>query len=172
MAPDGPIRIKVVVHDDAKPVLKRVRRNVRERTAKSVKRLAERVVLPAARRRGRLGPYTSALVVKTRSTGAFLTGSSLKKGRAIGLLEFGGVRRDVIRPKKGSHAIMTPRGPRSGIFNPRKYKRRGLIMRAVEDTFPAFERELLNEILSEFDPLEHQQFTGAEGTTNFQLSAG
>ncbi len=177
MAPDpsraaGPIRLRVVVHDDAKPVLRRVRRNVRERTAKTVRGLGERVVLPTARRRGRLGPFTSALVVKARGTTAYLTGVNAKQGRKIGLLEFGGVRRDVIRPKRGHRAVMTPMGPRAGVFAPRRYKRRGLITRAVEETFPRFERELGNAILDEFDPLEHQSFSGAEGTTSYRVQQG
>lgn len=151
-----PIRINVTVDDDATPVLRKARQKVRGRTNRAVKQLAERTILPAARRRGRLGPFTSKLVVRTRYTGsAFLTGQTLKAGRAIGLLEFGGTRRDPIRPRKrGKQAVMTPRGPRAAVLGPRKYKKRGLLIRTVEDLYPAYERELLGAVLEEFDPLE------------------
>lgn len=151
-----PIRITAVVDDDATPVLRRVRRDVRKRTATAVKQLGERTILPAARRRGRLGPFTSRLVVKSRGSYAFLTGSTLKAGRVIGLLEFGGTRYDVIRPRrKNKHAVMTPYGPRAAVKGPRRYRRRGLLVSTIEQLYPTYERELLDAILTEFDPLEH-----------------
>lgn len=154
----GAIQITAKVDADrTTETFKRARRDIGRRKKTGLKRAGERATLPAARRAARreAGPAGDALVVRARSSHAYLTARSARLGRIIGLHNFGGVVRAPIKPKRGKRAVVVNGQPVAQVTTPRVYQAKHFLERAVEQTLPEFEGILLTEIMAAFDPLEH-----------------
>jgi hypothetical protein len=154
----GGLLVAAKVDDDASPVLRKAARRELGRHVKTgLRRAAERAVLPSARRRAvqHAGAAGAALIVRSRASSAYLTCRSARQGRIVGLLNFGGTVRTPIRPKKGQ-AVVVNGQPVAQVTTPRVYHGAHFLERSVAETFPAFERILLTEVLKAFDPMQHQ----------------
>lgn len=127
-------------HVDAQATLdalKTARREMRADLREGIIAAAEEITLPAARANihTRTGRLAGSLVVRGTARNAYLTTRLRGSMRAmVGLLEFGGIVRTPIRPRKGHRAIRTPYGPRSVVKTPRKYEPQGFMTRAVAET--------------------------------------
>lgn len=134
---------------------KRIRRDTRRIAGEAAVAAGEKVALPAARRHAP-GFIRTTLYVKRRGTDAVLTTRLPgKKGRVVGLLEYGGTVRTVIRPKNGQ-AILTPEGPRAAVNKPRKYKGKHFMSDAIHKNRRQIDEAILEETMKAFDG-----FTGA-----------
>ena len=76
---------------------------------------------------------TGTIAGKMRAGAAGLRPFIENKHPAAGLLEFGGTRRDVIRPRAGG-ALRTPDGPRASVKGPRTYHGQHKMAKAIELT--------------------------------------
>lgn len=137
---------------------KQARRDINQRTRLALKAAGEKVALPSARERGARfkvagRPVAASLVVRSTTRSAYLTTSMRGKlGRAVGLLEFGGTVKTVIRPRRAK-AILTPYGPRAYVKGPRHYHGHHFMTDAVADNVSRIEDVILDEILKAFDGL-------------------
>lgn len=157
--------VTIRVDDDlTKKALRDARRKLRRDVRQIVTDAGDEIVKPEARRlAGRLrtkkAPIAGTLVVKPGSgNSAFLTSTlPMREHRAVGLLEFGGTRRDVIEPKgrSGAKAILTPRGPRARVAGPRVYTGRLFMTRAVKAKAGPLADAATQRVLAAFDPLPH-----------------
>lgn len=143
--------------DRAVETFKRARRDIYTRARSGMKRAAEKAVLPRARRE--VGTETPVppgqLVVKTTTTYAYLTASSVKQGRKIGLLNYGGTVRQPIRPRR-RRALSFAGVVVSQVNTARRYRGEHFLEDAVEAQRDEFGQALLPEILAAFEPLEHR----------------
>lgn len=96
--------------------------------------IVEEVALPRARATApvKSGRYRSHIRAKSTTTRAFLEVRT-KDVPYAGLLNFGGTRRDIIRPKNAK-ALRTPMGPRAAVKGPRRYKPSRHLEKVVEQT--------------------------------------
>ncbi|PTL55752.1 hypothetical protein [Paraconexibacter algicola] len=140
--------------DTTDPVraLREVEARLPDTTKAAVVKVAGRVVEPRARADAakHVGRFASAVTVKEGRNGAYLTGGTGLPGRVIGLAEFGGTVRTPIRPKRRA-AVRTPQGPRAAVLGPRTYRAREFLVGAVEATDEQTRREVLSEILLDFE---------------------
>jgi hypothetical protein len=121
----------------AEQAFRDARRDSRQRVKAGLKAAGENVALPEARRRaGALKiagvPIATTLTVRARSNDAVLT-TRLRgsKARGVGLLEFGGTRTDVIKPK-GKKALAFGGGhPVANVTTPRRYHAQRFLTGAV-----------------------------------------
>jgi len=148
------MRVNVKVDADrASAEFKQVRRQARQVAGDAAMRAGERVALPDAKRRAP-GFIVSTLIVKRRGTSAVLTTSLPgKKARVVGLLEFGGTVRTVIRAREGG-ALRTPDGPRAAINQPRTYTGKHFLGDAVNENRRLIDEAILEETLKAFDGFE------------------
>lgn len=163
------VRVQAKVSaDKASPVFKQARKDVRERTKMALLAAGEDVALPAAKRgashlKVEGVPVNSTLVVRARPTSAYLTTTLRgRRGRAVGLLEFGGTVGTKVEPKrsrrgKGGHApaVFTPFGPRANVTRPRHYKGQFFLTHSVERNEGRIDERILKELMHLFDGLEH-----------------
>lgn len=139
---------------------KQARREINTRLKSAMEKAGKRVVLPEAKRRaGGLRvegvSVSSALVIRARSTTAFLTTSLRgKKARAVGLMEYGGTVHTPVLPKK-KKAVLVNGQPIAAMTTPRHYTGRHFMTTAVQVSLPKTERVILEEVMHAFDGLEH-----------------
>jgi hypothetical protein len=144
---------------------KQARREVNIRTRSGVKRAGERAILPFGRRETRTHTPVdpNLLIVKTTSSGGYMTLRTRKANRIVGLLNYGG-KLGPVRPKKtrkrskrnSNHAAAIKIG--GGFFaatGPRQYKAGLFLERARDHGFPRYREILLTEVMQAFDPLDH-----------------
>lgn len=98
--------------------------------------IVDEVALPFAKASApvKTGRYRSHIRAKSTATKAFLEVRK-KDVPYAGLLNFGGTRRDVIRPKSG-RALSTPAGPRGAVRGARRYRASHHLEKVVERTRP------------------------------------
>ncbi|MFN0092898.1 MAG: hypothetical protein ACKVWR_21900 [Acidimicrobiales bacterium] len=134
-------RVIVTGADQVEGGLKRVRRDLNQMVKTDMRESAENIGLPVARRLERSGRISQIMRAGATTRDAYLEipkRSGLFPGDsagAVALLQFGGVRRDPIRPKRG-RAVKTPYGPRAAVTGPRRYKGSRSLSRAVKQTLP------------------------------------
>lgn len=117
--------------------------------------VAERTVLPEAQRRAsglrvEGQPVAASLVVRKRRSAPYMTTRLRgKRGRAVGLLEYGGTVRTVIRPR--TKQALTINGElRSVVRAARHYRGREFMSGAVDERLGQFGREVREEIVDRF----------------------
>ena len=160
------IRIEATVDaDQATDAFKRARRDIYKRTRSGMKHAGERTILPKARRgmTGKTPVVASQLVVKTTAQDAFLTARSVKEGRKVGLLNYGGELDDPSVPKRARSKAKSPRGPKalafggivvSQVSKARRFRGSHFLEKARDEGLDEFGQALLPEILLAFEPLE------------------
>jgi len=149
------MRVAIVFEDKpAKDAMRQIRKTLNSDTRRALGQAAERIALPAAKAGTpkRSGTLAASLIARSSTRNAYLTTSlSRKEGsRRLGLLEFGGTRRDVIVPKRAK-ALRLPDGgfvARVGaepglvrrVFRiggrGRKYRAQGFMYRSVKAVRP------------------------------------
>jgi hypothetical protein len=179
------IRIEATVDaDQATDAFKHARRDIYRRTKSGIKHAGERTILPKARRgvTRRTPVVASQLIVKTTTTDGYLTARTVKQGRKIGLLNFGGTVDAPIVPKAAQKKIAatgTRGGAYKGEIGGRKFNFRGkraiafggivvsqvnkarryrgshFLEKARDEGLEEFGQALLPSILMAFEPLEH-----------------
>jgi hypothetical protein len=159
------IRVDIQVEglERADRAFKEIRREAGMKTRQAVRTAAEEEVLPEARRAAgnlkvdKQSVGQSLVIRKGLSNTVYLTSSMRgKKGRAIGLLEYGGTVRARIHPKRKTrrgHPAALQVGPgifRAAVNKPRHYKPRNRITNAVTRSHPNFVGKLEDAILRQF----------------------
>lgn len=143
---------------------KQARRDVYRRARTGIKRAGERAILPRARRGTAAGSPVDAgqVVVKTTGSYGYLTCRTVKAGRIVGLLNFGGTVAGPIIPRgrrlksgRGKKAIAFGGIVVSQVTTARKFHGKHFLERARDAGFPLYEQVLLEEVMSAFDPLDH-----------------
>ena len=150
--PPATFDVRIVLDDKpAKDAMRQIRKTLNSDTRRALGQAAERIALPAAKAGTpkRSGTLAASLVARSSTRNAYLTTSLTRKqgSRRLGLLEFGGTRRDVIVPRRAK-ALRLPDGgfvARVGGSSPgtirrvfgmgargRKYRAQGFMYRAVE----------------------------------------
>jgi len=131
---------------------KAARRDANRRLAAGLKVAGERVALPAARRNAprRSGELASSLVVKASSNHATLTTNLRgKKGRRVGLLNYGGTVKAPILPRKkkalyfGGHFY-------ASVTAPRVIKGTHFLNRAIDDNRAMIDQAIEAEVMKSF----------------------
>lgn len=151
------VSVRVDAHR-ASDEFKQARKEINGRLKAAMKQAGERVVLPEAKRRSgglKVAGISTAslLVVVPRRASAYITARG-KRGRAVGLQEFGGTVRSPVLPKK-KKAVLVNGQPIAAMTTPRVYTGRHFLTGAVQAKLPETERVILEEILDAFDGLEH-----------------
>lgn len=153
------VQVSVKIEDArALAQMKAARRDLNGKMRAALKLAGEKVALPSARRR--VGykvegvPVATTLVVKSTSRSAYLTTSLRgKKGRAVGLLEFGGTVRTAIEPKNAKALTIGTGGViRANVTRPRVYRGLGSIQEAVHSQRARIDDTIRDEILEVFTP--------------------
>lgn len=109
--------------------LRAASRKSRQYAQKGLRRGIKDIAVPRARETAphNTGKYASSM----KGAVAGLTGYIVSKDARAGLLEFGGTRRDVIRPH-AAQALNTPQGPRAIVRGPRHYRASHSMVKAAE----------------------------------------
>lgn len=158
------VRATIEGADRTSDAFKQARRDVYRRARAGIKRAGERAILPGARRGTAAGSPIDAgqVVVKTTGSYGYLTCRTVKAGRVVGLLNFGGTLTDPIIPRgrrlksgRGKKAIAFGGIVVSQVTTARKYDGKHFLERARDAGFPVYERVLLEEVMRAFDPVEH-----------------
>lgn len=137
-----------------KQELKQARRIANKNVRDGIKRAIEEAVVPEAKRRAP-GFVRMNIGAGSQRGSGYLT--FVGKGRlrkAGGLMNFGGTRKDVIRPKNGE-AVLTPMGPRAEVSGPRKYKGKFFLQKGRDAGLPRFESIVMDYVMEAFDGLPH-----------------
>ena len=128
--------MRLTIRVDSKAVLaglKAARSDLNKDVKAGLTEVAVTIGVPEVRK---AAPNKSGKLAGSAKGGAIAQGAYVEvKTPYAGLLEFGGVRRDVIRPKKGK-ALTTPAGPRANVSGPRTYKAQHYMARAVAAALP------------------------------------
>jgi len=152
-------------------VFKDVRSKLGRELRAVIQHAAEEAAVPPARRRAgnlsvegiRVG---STLVVRKGLSNSVYMTSTLrgKKGRVVGLFEYGGTVRGKIVPKgkrkrAGGHAaaIMTPFGPRASVSGPRHYKGLFFMTKAVDEHRGEIAEEIEKQVVGWFGPMAERR---------------
>lgn len=111
---------------------KDARKNIKSKVKSGLQKAATDVALPAVKRAApyKTGRLRSHLTAKARANDAYITVTGGQKMRYAGLLEFGGVIRGEIKPKK-QKALTIGDGFAADVTKPRKYEPREYIRRAL-----------------------------------------
>lgn len=107
--------------------------------------VGEQVALPVARRLAprRSGDLERSLTVKGSARGAYLTTSLRgKRGRRVGLLEFGGTVKAPVTPKRARALRLTSGDFVARVDTPRVYPALGFMRRSVDDQQPRIRVEV------------------------------
>jgi hypothetical protein len=137
--------VRVEAHVDAvksTEAFKQARRDVNARLRDGLRAAGEKVALPEARRLApsKTGELASSLAVKSTARSASLTTSLRgKKGRRVGLLEFGGTVKTQILPRKAKALYFGGRFA-ARVTAPRTIRGRHFLTRAVHEQLPEIER--------------------------------
>jgi hypothetical protein len=136
---DGGMNVLVTVDDDAvMAALYAVRKETNQGVKEGLRQGVVRHGLPRSKELSPGGHVAAALSAGATTRKAYLQMKVVRGDEA--LHEFGGVRRDVILPKR-AQAVMTPHGPRAAVRGPRRYRAQRFMQRAVEQTRPDVLRE-------------------------------
>ena len=159
MARGGQLQVSVKVDAErTSREFKDARRDLNRRLRAALKQAAERKALPAARAVA-WGFVAPLLTVRATSRSAYITARGPRRlGRAAGLLEFGGVRRDTIRvrePGPGSGLFVGDGLFRATVTGPRTYRPSYRMTTAVHARRSAIEQAILEEVMQAFDPIPH-----------------
>ena len=152
------IRIEATVDaDQATDAFKRARRDIYKRAKSGIKRAGERTILPRARAgmRSKAPVVASQLVVKTTASDGYLTAKSVKEGRKLGLLNYGGTVREPILPTR-KRALSFNGIVVSQVNTVRRYRGSHFLEEARDAGLEEFGEALLPSILLAFEPLEHR----------------
>lgn len=139
---------------DVREQLKQARRLANKNVRDGIKRAVELSALPEAQLRA---PSFVRLNVAAGSSAGrgFLTFKGTGRLRkAAALLNFGGTRRDVIRPKKAK-ALALPFGYRASVKGKRTYKAKGFMQAGAAAGLPEFSTIVMREVMRSFDGLSH-----------------
>lgn len=140
---------------DVKTELKQARRLARKNVRDGIKAAVEKSALPPAK--SKAPSFIRANVAAGSSGGrGFLTFKGRVRFRdAAALLNFGGKRYDVIKPKKAK-ALKTPWGPRARVrMRGAKYEGKHFLEHGAEAGLPKFEAIVMKEVMHAFDGLPH-----------------
>lgn len=155
------MRVRVTVDaEKATEEFKQARRDVNKRMREGLKRAGEKVALPAAKRnashlRVEGQSVASSLIIRATSRDAYLTTRlNRKKGRAVGLQEYGGIVSTKIIPKKGNRAVVVNGQPVAYVDTPRHYKGQKFMTRAVESNRQRIGEAVRDELMHAFDGLD------------------
>lgn len=138
---------------------KAARKDLNRRTKDGFRAAGEKVALPSAKRNaaglkvaGR--SVAGSLIVRPTARTAYLT-SNLRGilGRAVGLQEFGGTVRTIIRPKKAK-ALRINGGFAASVTTPRHYKGKHFLSDSVTHNRPRIAEAVKREILKAYEGLE------------------
>ena len=142
--------------DEATDAFKRARRDIYRRTKHGLKAAGEKSILPRARRAvtSETPVAASQIIVKTTSRDGYITARTVKEGRKVGLLNFGGVVKAPIEPKD-KKAIAFAGVVVSQVNRARRYHGEHFLDRARDEGLDEFGAALLPEIMLAFEPLEH-----------------
>lgn len=147
------VRVEAHVEDArATEGFKQARREINGRLKDGLRRAGEKVALPTARRLApsKSGELASSLVVKTTTRSASLTTSLRgKKGRRVGLLEFGGTVKAPIEHRKAQALYFGGRFA-AKVTTPRTFRGQHFLTRAVHDQIPEIEAAIGEEVLRAF----------------------
>ncbi len=118
--------------------------NAQREMQRGIREAAKQIALPVVRQEvtGKLPGVTTA--------GATAKGGYVRQthpGAAIN--EFGGTRRDVIRPINAK-ALSTPAGPRAKVGGARVYTAKHALQRAAERASPLMEKPMLDAMLTAY----------------------
>lgn len=158
------VRATVSGADRTSQEFKEARREVYRRARTGIKRAGERAILPRARSAtaGASPVAGGQVVVKTTSSHGYLTCRTVKAGRIVGLLNFGGTVAGPIIPRgrrlksgRGKKAIAFGGVVVSQVNTARRYRGKHFLEQARDAGFPLYERVLLEEVMRAFDPLDH-----------------
>lgn len=146
----------------AQDAMRQIRKTLNADTRRVLGTVARDIALPAAKRGTpkRSGTLAASLIAKSTTRNAYLSTSLTRKqgSRRLGLLEFGGTRRDIITPKRAK-AIRLPSGDFTARVGGspgtarrllglgakgRRYRAQGFMYRAVTGVRPQ-----VNEALAE-----------------------
>lgn len=158
------VKATITGADRTSAEFKQARREVYRRARTGIKRAGERAILPRARAAagGRTPVDSGQIIVKTTSSHGYLTCRSVKAGRVVGLLNFGGTVRAPIIPRgrrlksgRGKKAIAFGGIVVSQVNTARRFRGSHFLERARDAGFPMYEQVLLTEVMRAFDPIEH-----------------
>lgn len=139
------IRIKVDTRA-AVAGLRAASRAADKQAVKGVRKAAKEVALPIAR------TATAGELPGRTTAGATRKGAYVgQKHPGAAIDEFGGTRRDVIRPVT-KRAVMTPYGPRALVSGPRVYPKKLVLTKAAERARPLMERPVKDAVLDAYRP--------------------
>lgn len=159
------VRATITGADRTSATFKEARRDIYRRAKRGIKAAGERAILPRARAAtGKASPIAgSQVVVKTTSSYGYLTCRTVKAGRIVGLLNFGGTVSEPIIPRgrrlksgRGKKAIAFGGIVVSQVTTARHYGAKGFLERARDAGFPLYTEILTGEVMRAFDGLEHQ----------------
>lgn len=154
----GGIRLTVTAEgfERTDAAFKGVQARVRTRTRDIIRAAAEETVLPkekSAVSRYRIGgePVRVVIAKSVRRDGAVITTRMRGgRGRAVGLLEFGGTVRATIRPR-GKKALAFGGGhPVANVKTARHYHARLFMSGARDAALPAFGKDVRDRLVGEF----------------------
>jgi len=129
------------------------RREINARTKAGLRIAGEREALPVVRVLApmRTGRLRSSLVVRATTRNAFLTTNLRgKKGRYVGLQEFGGVVRTPIKPKKAKALHFGGRFA-AKVTTPRKYRGHHFMELGIRRAQPRIQKAIVEEVTRAFD---------------------
>lgn len=148
------MRLRVFVQDaGVAAAMKATRRDLNRDVRAAFREVGDSVLLPAAKAATPMvtGKLRRSIVFKPTTSGGYLTTSLTRRqgAKRLGLLEFGGTRRDVIRPRS-KKALRLRTGvvvavvgvPRVGRRVGRVYKAQGFLQRARDERLPLVAREI------------------------------
>lgn len=152
------VGLAIEVDIDAKggiEALKASRRDVARRLRELQQQAAQDKILPAAKRNSQslnIGGEAVAgtLVITKASTPVLTTRLRGIRGRALGLLEFGGTVRTQILPKRKQALSFGGQHPVSRVRTVRHYRARKVLSRAVASQYPEFAEDLRDRIVTVF----------------------
>lgn len=152
----APLQVRIKVdHDRASREFKEARRDLGGKMREALRVAGERAALPAARAAA-WSPFAGTLVVRsTRSSAYITTRLRGKKGRAVGLLEWGGTVRTKIVPKSKLALTVGPDVVRANVTTPRHYRASLRLTKAVQARRAEIDETVLREVMTAFDGFQH-----------------
>lgn len=136
--------------------MRNARRDAGKRAKAAQQIAAERAIVPEG---NRVVPSLARghVVAKARRSFAFIgTNLPLKRDRIVGMLEFGGVIRGAISPRRKGGALRLKDGSFVARVNkPRKIEAKHMLQGAVQRRFDDYTDALAPELMKAFDDFEH-----------------
>ena len=156
MARSGSLQVGVKVDAlKTSQEFKDARRDINARLRVALKIAAERVALPAAAAAA-WGFAKPLLIARSTSRSAYITTRGPRLlGRAVGLLEFGGLVKTRIEAKEAGGLSIGPDIVRAAVDTPRRYHPSLRLTKAVMARTGSIEDRVLEEVMQAFDGLTH-----------------